>query len=92
MQTRNGGGRPSGGGPGGRRFFSRKKFCQFCKDRVKLVDYKSGKLLERFTMETGKILPARVTGTCPYHQKQLSKAIKQARHMGMLKYIEPKRG
>ena len=42
--------------------------------------------------KTGKILPARVTGTCSYHQKQLSKAINRARHMAFLKFIEPKRG
>ena len=56
------------------------------------VDYKNYKSLENFVLETGKILPARVTGTCGYHQKQLSKAIKRARHMAFLKYVEPKRG
>jgi small subunit ribosomal protein S18 len=49
-------------------------------------------MLENFTLETGKILPARVTGTCSLHQKQLTKAIKRARHMAFLKFIEPKRG
>lgn len=73
-------------------YFSRRKYCVFCKDRIKFIDYKNFKLLENFVLETGKILPARVTGTCSYHQKQLSKAIKRARHMAFLKFVEPKRG
>lgn len=73
-------------------YFSRRRYCIFCRDRIKFIDYKNYKTLENFTLETGKILPARVSGTCAYHQKQLSKAIKRARHMGFLKYIEPKRG
>jgi small subunit ribosomal protein S18 len=73
-------------------YFSRRKYCLFCKDKIKFIDYKNYKILENFVMETGKILPARVTGTCSYHQKQLSKAIKRARHMAFLKFVEPKRG
>ena len=73
-------------------YFTRKKYCSFCKDRIKYIDYKNYKPLETYVLETGKILPARVTGTCNYHQKLLSKAIKRARHMAFLKFIEPKRG
>jgi len=73
-------------------YFSRRKYCTFCKDKIKLIDYKNYKVLENFILETGKILPARVTGTCNFHQKQLSKAIKRSRHMALLKFIEPKRG
>lgn len=71
-------------------YFSRRKYCIFCKDKIKYIDYKNQKVLENFVLETGKILPARVTGTCAYHQKQLSKAIKRARHMAFLQYVEPK--
>ena len=73
-------------------YFSKKKSCVYCKDRVQLVDYKNYKTLERFILETGKILPARVSGACSYHQKQITKAIKRARHMALIMYIEPKRG
>jgi small subunit ribosomal protein S18 len=72
-------------------YFSRKKYCLFCKDKVKLIDYKNYKILQKFTLETGKIIPARVSGVCGYHQKQLTKAIKRARHMAFLKFVEPKR-
>jgi small subunit ribosomal protein S18 len=89
----------SGGSSGGgapkfpkKFYFSRRKYCVFCKDRIKFIDYKNYKVLDNFVLETGKILPGRVTGTCNYHQKQLSKAIKRARHMAFLKFVEPKRG
>ena len=87
----------SSSGPGSGRYqkkfyFSRRKYCIFCKDKIKFIDYKNYKMLENFTLETGKILPARVTGTCGLHQKQLTRAIKRARHMAFLKFVEPKRG
>ncbi len=93
MNSQNSPSNGSGGGKFQKKFyFSRRKFCIFCKDKIKFIDYKNYKMLENFTLETGKILPARVTGTCNYHQKQLSKAIKRARHMAFLKFVEPKRG
>ena len=73
-------------------YFTRRKYCAFCKDKIKFIDYKNYKTLGNYILETGKILPARVSGTCGYHQKQLSKAIKRARHMAFLKFVEPKRG
>ena len=76
-----------------RKFYSaRKKYCLFCKERIKFIDYKDAKRLENYTGETGKILPGRVSGTCAYHQKQLSKAIKRARHMALIRFVEPRRG
>jgi small subunit ribosomal protein S18 len=37
--------------------------------------------------ERAKILPRRVTGTCAYHQRQLTTAIKRARHMALVAYV-----
>ena len=73
-------------------YFSRKKYCFFCKERIKFIDYKNVKVLDNFVLDTGKILPARVSGTCGYHQKQLTKSIKRARHLGLLKFVESRRG
>ncbi len=72
-------------------YFSRSKHCTFCRDKVKFIDFKNHKALERYILETGKIIPARVSGTCAYHQKQLSKAIKRARHMAFLRFVESQR-
>jgi len=75
-----------------KQYFSRRKYCSFCKERIRFIDYKNASVLENYIMETGKILPARVSGVCSYHQKQLSKAIKRARHMALIKFVESKRG
>ena len=68
-----------------RRFF-RKKVCRFCADKIKEVDYKDVKRLRGYLTERGKIVPARVTGTCAKHQRQLSRAVKRARFLGLLPY------
>jgi small subunit ribosomal protein S18 len=66
---------------------SRKKVCQFCADRVQHVDYKDTARLRRCMTERAKILPRRVTGTCAFHQRQVTTAIKRARHMALLAYV-----
>jgi small subunit ribosomal protein S18 len=66
---------------------SRKKVCQFCADRVQHVDYKDTSRLRRCMTERAKILPRRVTGTCAFHQRAVTTAIKRARHMALLAYV-----
>jgi small subunit ribosomal protein S18 len=76
------------GGPATRRKFStRRKVCAFCADKMRLVDYKDVKRLQRFVSERGKILPRRRTGTCARHQRTLTRAIKRARHMALLHFV-----
>ena len=65
----------------------RKKVCSFCVDKVEHVDYKDTAKLRRYTSERGKILPRRTTGTCAVHQRQLTIAIKRARHIALLPYV-----
>lgn len=81
-------GRPGGGGGGGGRYRSyfRKKVCKFCVGRSH-VDYLDVGELRRFTTDRGKILPARVTGTCARHQRLLGLAIKRARALALLPYV-----
>ncbi len=64
----------------------KRKYCFFCKEKVKFIDYKDVALLRRFLSERGKIRPRRVTGTCAQHQVELSKAIKNAREVALLSY------
>lgn len=64
----------------------RKKVCAFCSDKVEFIDYKDIARLRRFLSERGKIIPRRVTGTCAHHQRQLTIAIKRARHIAFLPY------
>jgi small subunit ribosomal protein S18 len=52
------------------------------------VDYKQPDVLRRFVMERGKIRPRRQTGTCARHQRSLAVAIKRARHLALLPFVE----
>ena len=65
----------------------RKKVCMFCVDRAETIDYKDIQKLRKCMTERAKILPRRVTGTCAYHQRELTVAIKRARHIALLPYI-----
>ena len=65
----------------------RKKVCMFCVDRVEKIDYKDTNKLKKCMTERSKILPRRVTGTCAYHQRELTAAIKRARHIALLPYV-----
>lgn len=65
----------------------RKKVCSFCVDKVEAIDYKDTAKLRRYLSERAKILPRRTTGTCAKHQRQLTLAIKRARHIALLPYI-----
>ena len=66
----------------------RKKVCSFCVDKsMSDIDYKDAAKLRRFASERGKILPRRVTGTCAKHQRKLTTAIKRARYVALLPYI-----
>ena len=64
----------------------RKKVCAFCVEKVEKIDYKDTAKLGRYTSDRAKILPRRVTGTCAYHQRELTTAIKRARQIALLPY------
>ncbi len=65
----------------------RRKVCVFCgKDNV--IDYKDTAKLKRYISERGKILPRRVTGNCAKHQRAITVAIKRARHVALMPYVQ----
>ena len=64
----------------------RKKVCVFC-GKENDIDYKDVVKLKRYISERGKILPRRITGTCAKHQRELTVAIKRARHLALLPYV-----
>ena len=65
----------------------RKKVCVFCgKDNT--IDYKDTAKLKKYVSERGKILPRRITGTCAKHQRALTAAVKRARHMSLMPYVQ----
>ncbi|MGB9004479.1 MAG: 30S ribosomal protein S18 [Candidatus Aminicenantales bacterium] len=84
------GDRPERGEKGGyRKFFpSKRKFCRFCQRNIRDIDYKNVDILRKYVPDRGKISPRRVTGTCSFHQRKLAQAIKRARLMALLYYVE----
>lgn len=66
----------------------KKRVCNFCVEKVNTRDYKDVAKLRRFISERGKILPRRITGNCAKHQRVLTTAIKRARHLALLPYIQ----
>ena len=76
---------------GKRRFESRRKVCKACAEKIDNVDYKNFQFVKSFTMESGKILSRRITGTCAKHQRQITKAIKRNRNLAILPYSLPKK-
>jgi small subunit ribosomal protein S18 len=51
------------------------------------IDYKDVELLRKFITERGKILPRRITGLTAKQQRDLTVAIKRARIIALLPYI-----
>ena len=70
-----------------RPFFRRRKSCPFSAKNAPKIDYKDGRLLQGFMSERGKIVPSRITAVSAKKQRELSKAIKRARTIGLLPYI-----
>ena len=64
-----------------------KKVCKFTEMGIKYIDYKDVKMLQRFVSEQGKIIPKRITGTSAGYHRELTSAIKRARHMALLPYV-----
>ena len=70
---------------GGRR---RKKVCVFCGKENNEINYKDTAKVKKYVSERGKILPRRITGTCAKHQRALTSAIKRARHVALMPYVQ----
>jgi small subunit ribosomal protein S18 len=65
----------------------RRRYCSFCKEEIEEVDFRSAATLRRFMSDKGKIRSRRITGTCRRHQNQVASAIKRAREMALLPYV-----
>ncbi len=73
--------------PTRRPFFRRRKSCPFSGPNAPKIDWKDTRLLQRFVSERGKIVPSRITAVSAKSQRQLARAIKRARFMGLLAYV-----
>lgn len=70
-----------------RPFFRRRKTCPFSGKNAPVIDYKDVRLLQNYISERGKIVPSRITAVSAKKQRELSQAIKRARHIGLLPFI-----
>ena len=68
-------------------FFRRKKSCSFSGEDGLKIDYKDVKMLSRYISEKGKIIPSRITSVSAKKQRELARAIKRARYLGLLPYV-----
>ena len=57
-------------------------------DLPKKFDYKNIDILKQFITETGKIIPARVTGITASNQRKITRYIKIARFLALLPYTD----
>ena len=64
----------------------KKKICQMCAG--KSVDYKDVMIINKYINDKGKILPRRNTGACAKHQRDITLAVKRARHIALLPYSQ----
>jgi len=65
----------------------RKRFCRFCVDKTKTLDYKDTKTLEAFIKDRARIVSRRSSGNCAKHQRRIAVAVKRARFLSLLPYV-----
>ncbi len=73
--------------PAKKPFFRRRKTCPFSGANAPAIDWKDARLLGKFISERGKIVPSRITAVSQKKQRELAKAIKNARFMALLPYV-----
>lgn len=66
----------------------RVKVCHFCREKADEIDYKDIGKIRRHVSGRGKMLSSNLTGTCSKHQRVLAQAIKRARFVGLLPYVQ----
>ena len=76
-----------GAAPVRRAFHRRRKTCPFSGASAPKIDYKDVRLLGRYISERGKIVPSRITAVSANKQRELARAIKRARFLGLLPYV-----
>ena len=75
-------------GSGSKPFFRRKKSCPFSGPEAIPIDFRDIKTLSKFISERGKIIPARISAVSAPKQRKLAQAIKRARILALISYVE----
>ncbi|MBU1174953.1 MAG: 30S ribosomal protein S18 [Alphaproteobacteria bacterium] len=69
-----------------RPFQRRRKTCPFSGADAQKIDFKDVRLMQRYISERGKIVPSRITAVSAKKQRELARAIKRARFIGLLPF------
>ena len=73
---------------GSKPFFRRKKTCPFSGPEGIPIDFRDTRTLNKFVSERGKIIPARISAVSAPKQRKLAQAIKRARVLALVPYLE----
>jgi len=68
--------------------FEKQRHCGFCVSQIQEIDYKNTNILRRYISSFAKIVPRKRSGVCDWHQRKLSIAIKRARIMALLPFVQ----
>ena len=68
-----------------------RRYSKLPREELDKIDYKNIALLQRFITERGKIRSRRVTGLSRRDQTKMARAVKRARELGLLPYVDSSR-
>jgi len=69
-----------------------RRYSKLPREELDKIDYKNIALLQRFVTERGKIRSRRVTGLSRRDQSKMARAVKRARELGLLPYVDATKG
>ena len=69
-----------------------RRYSKLPREEIDKIDYKNIALLQRFVTERGKIRSRRVTGLSRRDQSKMARAVKRAREVGLLPYVDVTKG
>ena len=67
--------------------YARENKCRFCRDKVKVVDYKNVAALQKLTTTQGKLFSRKRSGNCAKHQRMAQRAVKRARILALMPFV-----
>ncbi|MCV2518742.1 MAG: 30S ribosomal protein S18 [Candidatus Lightella neohaematopini] len=68
--------------------YNNKQKLFLTKNYIYQIDYKNVDVLKNYVSESGKIIPSRITGVSAKHQRMIARAIKKARYLSLMPYID----
>ena len=69
-------------------YFRSSRNCPLSEPDSPPIDYKNVKLLQKYISERGKMIPSRITSVSAKKQRELALAVKRARFLGLLPYLQ----